>query len=82
MTELATRPQPIDIGADTTAVIVVDMQNAFASAGGMFDLAGFDISGAAPGHRGQQAPACGRSEGRRHRGLSADVIPTRPWRRR
>ncbi|WP_348633285.1 cysteine hydrolase [Mesorhizobium sp. M4B.F.Ca.ET.013.02.1.1] len=31
-----------------TAIIVVDMQNAFASAGGMFDLAGFDISGAAP----------------------------------
>ena len=48
MTELATRPQPIDIGADTTAVIVVDMQNAFASKGGMFDLAGLDISGAAP----------------------------------
>ena len=29
-------------------MIVVDMQNAFASKGGMFDLAGFDISGAAP----------------------------------
>ena len=29
-------------------MIVVDMQNAFVSKGGMFDLAGFDISGAAP----------------------------------
>ena len=48
MTELATRPQPIDIEAHSTAVIVVDMQNAFASQGGMFDIAGLDISGAAP----------------------------------
>ena len=30
-----------------TAVIVVDMQNAYASPGGYLDLAGFDISGAA-----------------------------------
>jgi len=82
MLALNARPDPVGIVPAQTAIIVVDMQNAFASAGGMFDLAGFDISGAAPGHRGQQAPACGRSEGRRHRGLSADVIPTRPWRRR
>ena len=31
-----------------TALIVVDMQNAYASPGGYLDLAGFDISGAAP----------------------------------
>lgn len=44
---LETRPQSIDIDAARTAVIIVDMQNAFASPGGMFDLAGHDISGAA-----------------------------------
>ena len=47
MTNLDARPEPIDIALDRTAVIVVDMQNAFVSKGGMFDLAGFDISGAA-----------------------------------
>jgi ureidoacrylate peracid hydrolase len=47
VTVLATRPEPIDIDRGATAVIVVDMQNAFASSGGMFDLAGHDISGAA-----------------------------------
>jgi nicotinamidase-related amidase len=29
------------------AFVVIDMQNSFASKGGMFDLADFDISGAA-----------------------------------
>lgn len=48
MLALEARPEPVCIVPAQTAVIVVDMQNAFASAGGMFDLAGFDISGAAP----------------------------------
>ena len=48
MPQLPTRPTPIDLDLSRTAVIVVDMQNAFASKGGMFDLAGHDISGAAP----------------------------------
>lgn len=48
MITLPTRPEPIRIERRRTAVIVVDMQNAFASKGGMFDLAGIDISGAAP----------------------------------
>jgi len=48
MPTLPTRPQPIDLDLGRTAVIVVDMQNAFASPGGMFDLAGHDLSGAAP----------------------------------
>src|SRR5438128_1165308 len=48
MVTLATRPQPLDIDLRKTALVVVDMQNAFASKGGMFDLAGFDISGALP----------------------------------
>lgn len=39
------RPQPIEIDTAQTAVVVVDMQNDFGSKGGMFDLAGIDISG-------------------------------------
>jgi ureidoacrylate peracid hydrolase len=41
-----TKPEPIEVQAERAAVIVVDMQNAFASKGGMFDLSGLDISGA------------------------------------
>ena len=48
MVTLNARPEPLSIDLARTALIVVDMQNAFASKGGMFDLAGFDISGAAP----------------------------------
>ena len=48
MLALKAKPEPLEIALDQTAIVVVDMQNAFASKGGMFDLAGFDISGAAP----------------------------------
>jgi ureidoacrylate peracid hydrolase len=48
MTLVAARPDGVDVDFDRTAVVVVDMQNAFVSKGGMFDLAGLDISGAAP----------------------------------
>ena len=41
---IKTRPKPIQIDLERTAVIVVDMQNCFLSKGGMFDLAGLDIS--------------------------------------
>jgi ureidoacrylate peracid hydrolase len=41
------RPEPIRVSADETAIVVIDMQNAYASEGGYVDLAGFDISGAA-----------------------------------
>ncbi|MPZ56113.1 MAG: isochorismatase family protein [Rhizobiales bacterium] len=44
MVALAARPEPVDIDLRQTALICVDMQNAFATKGGMFDLAGFDIS--------------------------------------
>ena len=44
---LPARPEPLQIDPATTAVIVIDMQNAYASPGGYLDLAGFDISGAA-----------------------------------
>ncbi|HEY5722159.1 MAG TPA: pyrimidine utilization protein B [Allosphingosinicella sp.] len=43
---LPARPEPVRVSADETAVIVIDMQNAYASPGGYLDLAGFDISGA------------------------------------
>jgi ureidoacrylate peracid hydrolase len=36
-------PEPIDLDVDRTALLVVDMQNAFASPGGMLELAGIDI---------------------------------------
>jgi ureidoacrylate peracid hydrolase len=39
------KPQAIAIDVARTAVIVVDMQNDFGAKGGMFDLAGIDISG-------------------------------------
>ena len=44
---LPARPEPVRLDPATTAVIVIDMQNAYASPGGYVDLAGFDIAGAA-----------------------------------
>lgn len=44
---LPARPEPLGVDPATTAVIVIDMQNAYASLGGYVDLAGFDIAGAA-----------------------------------
>lgn len=43
---LPARPEALTLKAAETAVIVIDMQNAYASLGGYVDLAGFDISGA------------------------------------
>ena len=39
------QPEAITIDLNTTAVLVIDMQNDFGSKGGMFDRAGIDISG-------------------------------------
>ena len=44
---LPARPEPIRLSPADTAVVVIDMQNAYASPGGYVDLAGFDIAGAA-----------------------------------
>ena len=41
---LEAKPEPIRIDTTRTALIVVDMQNDFGAKGGMFDLAGIDIS--------------------------------------
>jgi ureidoacrylate peracid hydrolase len=38
-------PEPVEIDPSRAALIVIDMQNAFGSKGGMFDKAGIDISG-------------------------------------
>jgi ureidoacrylate peracid hydrolase len=44
---LPARPEPLRVSVEETAIVVIDMQNAYASEGGYVDLAGFDISGAA-----------------------------------
>ena len=38
-------PEPVEIDLSRTALVVIDMQNAFGSEGGMFDKAGIDITG-------------------------------------
>ena len=42
--KLNTRPEEIELDLKSTALVIVDMQNAFAAKGGVFDLAGIDIS--------------------------------------
>ncbi len=42
---LQAEPQPLEIDRQRTAVVVIDMQNAFVSKGAMYDLRGIDISG-------------------------------------
>ena len=44
MTTLNARPEAITFAPQQSALIVVDMQNAYASLGGYVDSAGFDIS--------------------------------------
>jgi ureidoacrylate peracid hydrolase len=44
---LPARPEPIRLDPASTAVIVIDMQNAYASPGGYVDKAGFDVGLAA-----------------------------------
>jgi len=41
--ELQAEPASLQLDLDRTALIVVDMQNGFASPGGMLDLAGIDV---------------------------------------
>ena len=47
MVTLTAQPEDIDIDLKRSALVIVDMQNAFAKSGGMLDLFGADISGAA-----------------------------------
>ena len=39
-----TRPEPLQVDLESAALVIVDMQNAFLAKGGVFDLAGVDIS--------------------------------------
>jgi ureidoacrylate peracid hydrolase len=48
MPTLSARPEPIDVDFARSAIVVVDMQNAFAKKGGMLDVAGVDVSDAPP----------------------------------
>ncbi len=48
MTTLNARPEAITFAPQQSALIVVDMQNAYASQGGYLDLAGFDVSATRP----------------------------------
>ena len=41
--DLPAEPSSVSLDLDRTALLVVDMQNAFASVGGMLDLAGIDV---------------------------------------
>lgn len=43
---LDARPEGLALEPSRTALVVVDMQNAFVNPGGLLDLAGIDISGA------------------------------------
>jgi ureidoacrylate peracid hydrolase len=45
---LAAEPEPIAVDPTTTALIVVDMQNAYLSKGGYLDRVGFDVSTSGP----------------------------------
>ena len=47
MATLNAKPAPVEVDLRKAAVVVVDMQNAFATKGGTLDIAGVDISGAA-----------------------------------
>ena len=61
---LNARPEAITLDPASSALIVVDMQNAYASKGGYLDLAGFDVSATQPViARIQQAVAAAREAG-------------------
>jgi ureidoacrylate peracid hydrolase len=44
--QLQAKPEPVEVDLSKSAVVVVDMQNAFASKDGMLDIAGADLTGA------------------------------------
>ncbi len=46
MPKLTAKPEPLEVDLAHSAIIVVDMQNAFASKGGTLDIAGIDLADA------------------------------------
>lgn len=62
--ELPARPEAIAFPPAQSTLIVVDMQNAYATPGGYLDLAGFDVSATAPvTEKIAQAVAAARAAG-------------------
>ncbi len=45
--KLPTSPEPVEVDFSRSAIVIVDMQNAFVKKGGTLDLAGVDVSDAA-----------------------------------
>jgi ureidoacrylate peracid hydrolase len=45
---LEAQPEPVTLDPSTTALVIVDMQNAYLSRGGYLDRVGFDVSASAP----------------------------------
>lgn len=64
--EIQAVPSPVAIDPTKTALLVVDMQNAFGSTGGMFDRAGIDITGI----QGAVAPTAAAVEVARRSGIN------------
>lgn len=48
MITFSARPEAVTLKPEQSALIVIDMQNAYASPGGYLDLAGFDVSATRP----------------------------------
>jgi ureidoacrylate peracid hydrolase len=46
MRKLIAKPEPVEVEFDRSAIVIVDMQNAFASKGGTLDIAGVDLADA------------------------------------
>ncbi len=58
------KPEPLHMRASETALVVVDMQNAYSTIGGYLDRAGFDVSATGPVIRQiQRAVATARAAG-------------------
>ena len=77
MITLPARPESLTFAPLQSALIVVDMQNAYASQGGYLDLAGFDVSATRPVIDNINVAvaaaraAAGQAAGERRLGLSA-----------
>ena len=71
---LPARPESLAINSGETALIVVDMQNAYSTKGGYLDLAGFDVSSTGPviEQIARAIGACGRA-------TTSDVLDAIAW---
>jgi hypothetical protein len=81
LVRLAARPEPIELAPARTALIVVDMQNGYASPGGYRDLNGKDIAPAKRDRQYREDPAS-RARGRHRGGVPAERLGRRAEERR